>query len=180
MSDKKGGKQHTPNSKQFEELEQQVAELTKALQRERADSENIRRRHEEQITGLKDLVKANVLRELLPVIDNFERALKHVPKDLANNDYVKGVRAVVKQFESTLAQLGVTRIKTVGEVFDPRFHEAVQMEEDPLASGGEVEVVCEELQPGYVLGGEVIRHAMVKVKVQNSAKLSSEEEEQAK
>ncbi len=60
-------------------LEQQVAELTEALQRERADVMNVRRRHEEQIAGLKDLVKASVVRDLLPVIDNFERALKHVP-----------------------------------------------------------------------------------------------------
>jgi molecular chaperone GrpE len=100
-------------------LEQQVAELTEALQRERADATNIRRRHEEQIGGLKDMIKANVVRELLPVIDNFERALKHVPADLADNDYIKGVQGVVKQFEKTLAELGVERIATVDQPFDP-------------------------------------------------------------
>ncbi len=140
-------------------LKQQVVELTEALQRERADSENIRRRHEEQIGSLKTLVKANVVRELLPVIDNFERALKHVPADLKDNDYVKGVQGVVKQFEKTLEQMGVERIKTVGEVFDPRLHEAVTMEEGE----GTTEVVAEELQSGYKLGDEIMRHAMVKV-----------------
>jgi len=140
----------------------QVAELTEALQRERADAVNLRRRHEEDLASLKTRVKANVVRELLPVIDNFERALKHVPEDLADNDYVKGVQGVVKQFEKTLAEVGVERIKTTGEVFDPRFHEAISMEEGE----GSDEVVSEELQSGYKLGDDVIRHAMVRVKMQ--------------
>lgn len=147
----------------LEELQQRLGELTQALQRERADSQNIRRRHEEQLAGLKNLVKANVVRELLPVIDNFERALKHIPKDLEGNDYVKGVQGVVKQFENTLKQMGVARIKTVGEVFNPIYHEAIAMED----SDGTVEVVCEELQPGYQLGNDIIRHAMVKVKMED-------------
>lgn len=145
------------------ELEDQVAELTEALQRERADAMNQRRRHEEQYASLKTVVKAQVLGEMLPALDNLERALKHVPKDLENNDYVKGVQGVVKQFEKTLADLGVERIKTVGELFDPALHEAVAMED----GDGSIEVVCEELQPGYVLGSEVIRHAMVKVKMED-------------
>jgi len=141
---------------------QQVADLTEALQRERADALNLRRRHEEQVASLRTVAKANVIRELLPVIDNFERALKHVPQELENDDYVKGVQGVVKQFEKTLADMGVERIKTVGEPFDPRFHEAVQMEE----GDGAQEVVSEELQSGYRIGDDVIRHAMVKVKMQ--------------
>lgn len=141
-----------------------IAELTAALQRERADADNMRRRHHEAMFGLRESVKADIVRELLPIIDNFERALKHVPKDLEKNDYVKGVNGVVKQFEKTLADIGVERIKTVGEVFDPNLHEAVHMEE----GDGQVEVVCEELQPGFKLGDEVIRHAVVKVKMEKS------------
>jgi len=141
------------------ELEAKIAELTEALQRERADVINVRRRHDEQIGSLKTIVKANVVRDLLPVIDNFERALKHVPKELAGNDYIKGVQGVVKQFEKTLEEVGVVRIKTVGEVFDPVLHEAVSMEE----GNGVTEVVSEELQAGYRLGDEIIRHAMVRV-----------------
>lgn len=144
------------------DIEAKILELTEALQRERADSDNIRRRHEEQIGGLKSLVKANVVRELLPVIDNFERALKHVPKELEGNDYVKGVQGVVKQFEKTLEQMGVERIKTVGQVFNPVLHEAVAMEE----SDGTIEVVSEELQAGFKVGEDIIRHAMVKVKME--------------
>jgi len=139
-----------------------VKELTEALQRERADAENIRRRHTEEIMGLKAHVKASVVKDLLPVIDNFERALKHVPKDLESNDYVKGVQGVVKQFEKTLENMGVERIKTVGEVFNPELHEAISMED----SDGTVEVVSEELQSGFKVGDDVIRHAMVRVKME--------------
>lgn len=144
------------------QLQQHVDDLTEALQRERADVINIRRRHDQQITDLKNVVKANVVRDLLPVIDNLERALKHVPEDLKDNDYVKGVQGVVKQFEKTLTGLGVLRIKTVGEPFDPKWHEAVSMEDGE----GTNEVVSEELQAGYAIGDEVIRHAMVRVKLQ--------------
>ncbi len=141
------------------ELEQQLGELTQALQRERADAINIRRRHDEELSRLKTSLKANVVADLLPIIDNFERALKHVPKDLEGNDYIKGVQAVVKQFEKTLADMGVERIATVGEHFDPELHEAVSAEGE-----GDNEIVAEELQAGYKLGDDVIRHAMVRVK----------------
>lgn len=141
-----------------EALLQQIAELTEALQRERADAENIRRQHGEQLTNLKKMVKVQVIEELLPVIDNFERALKHVPDDLADNAYVKGVQGVVKQFESTLASMGVARIKTVGQAFNPHYHEAVSADGD-----GQDEVVSEELQAGYHIDDQVVRPAMVKV-----------------
>jgi molecular chaperone GrpE len=141
---------------------EQLISLTEALQRERADAMNIRRRHEEQLSNLKNTVKATIIRDLLPVIDNFERALKHVPKELEGNDYIKGIKAVVTQFEKTLADMGVQRIVTLGQPFDPRYHEAVSMEE----GDGTTEVVSEELQAGYRLGDEVIRHAMVRVRLE--------------
>lgn len=160
---KKAPKTSTNNERLQEQvtaLETQIAELTEALQRERADAENLRRRHEQQIIGLRTAVKADVVKDLLPVIDNFERALKHIPKDLESHAYVQGVQGVVKQFEKTLSDIGVERIKTVGAAFDPNLHEAVSMEEGE----GDKEIVSEELQSGYKLGDEVIRHAMVRVK----------------
>lgn len=141
------------------ELQQQLGQLTEALQRERADAVNLRRRHDEEMASLRSRVKATVIKDLLPVIDNFERALKHVPEDLQDNDYIKGVHGVVKQFEKTLADIGVERIKTVGEPFDPQLHDAVSSEE----GDGKIEVVSEELQAGYKIGDDVIRHAMVRV-----------------
>jgi molecular chaperone GrpE len=145
-----------------EALTQKIAELTDALQRERADAMNVRRRSEEERAKMGNFYKSLVVRELLPTIDNFERALKHTPKELSENDYIKGIQAVVKQFEDALAKIGVQRIKTVGEPFDPNFHEAISMED----GDGDHEVVSEELQAGYILGDEVIRHAMVKVRME--------------
>lgn len=158
MTDKKVA--HDNTTQQPNELEVQVAQLTEALQRERADAVNLRRRHDEDMANLRVRVKAIVVKDLLPIIDNFERALKHVPEDLADNDYIKGVQGVVKQFEKTLADMGVERIKTVGEPFNPELHDAVSAEE----GDGDTEVVSEELQAGYKIGSDVIRHAMVRVK----------------
>jgi molecular chaperone GrpE len=130
------------------ELQKQVKELTEALQRERADAINVRRRADEERVKLASYYKAMVVQELLPALDN--------------HDYVKGVQGVAKQFEKVFSDLGVQRIKTVGEKFDPKYHEAVQMEEGE----GAVEVVCEELMSGYQIGDEIIRHARVKVKME--------------
>jgi molecular chaperone GrpE len=146
----------------IKDLEQKIGELTDALQRERADALNLKRRTDEERVKLAGFYKAMTVQELLPALDNLERALKHTPKDLKNHDYVKGIQGVVKQFELNFAQLGIERIKTIGEMFDPKLHEAVHMEDGE----GTVEVVCEELQPGYKIGDEVIRHAMVKVKME--------------
>lgn len=155
-----------------EQLAAENARLTEALQRERADAVNLRRRHEEQIASLRSTVKSSVVKDLLPIIDNFERSLKHVPEAESHEsrvtrheekqllDWVAGIRKIIQQFEKTLSDLGVERIKTVGELFDPRYHEAVSMEE----GDGDQEVVCEELQSGYRIGEDVIRHAMVRVK----------------
>lgn len=146
-----------------------LQELTEALQRERADAVNLRRRHEEEIAGLRGRAKASVVRDLLPVIDNFERAMKHHPtpelKNLSGEgdrkiEWVRGINKIYEQFEKTLADMGVERIKTVGEHFDPHLHEAVDVEE----GDGKHEIVSEELQAGYKLGDQVIRHAIVKVK----------------
>ena len=146
----------------LKELEQKVADLTEALQRERADAMNVRRRTEEDKAKLGDFYKVMILRDLLPALDNLDRALQHIPKDLAGHDYIKGVQGVAKQFQDCFAQLGIERIKTVGEPFDPKLHEAISVE----GEGNGVEIVCEELQPGYRIGDDIIRHALVKVKME--------------
>ncbi len=173
-------KKHTPV---VVELQQKIDELTDALQRERADSVNIRRRHEEQIAKLKDTVKAQTVREILPVLDNCERLLQHISSISRTRSWKQGVEQIERQVQKTLDDMGVQRIKALGEVFDPKFHEAISIEEsdevdlssEASSSAGatkdksaQVEVVCEELQPGYILGDEVIRHAMVKVRMESA------------
>ncbi|GAC1499848.1 MAG: nucleotide exchange factor GrpE [Candidatus Saccharimonadales bacterium] len=153
-------KAHPDLAKQVVDLTKRLEEVTLALQHERADAINIRRRHDEDIKSMRARLKVDVVSQLLPVVDNFERALKHVPTDLAENDYIKGVQSIVKQFEQTLVGMGVEKIKTVDQAFDPNLHEAVSMEE----GSGDKEIITEELQAGYRLGDSVIRHAMVRVK----------------
>lgn len=140
-------------------LAKDLDELTALLKRTQADFENYRRRSEEDKVALLDFAKAQVLKDLLPLIDNLERALNHLPKELAKNDWAKGVTGVAKQVQETLAKMDVERIETVGKAFDPHLHEAVSVDGD----SGE-EIISEELQAGYRIGDEVLRHAVVKVK----------------
>ncbi len=148
----------------LKELEQQVAELTDALLRERADAINVRRRAEEDRIKFSGFYKANVIRDLLTFIDNLDRAIIHAPKskDVAWEKWFSGLVGVRKQLEQALEKIGVERIQTVGEHFNPELHEAISMEE----GDGDTEVVTEELQAGYKVGDEIIRHAMVKVTMQ--------------
>jgi len=160
-STKKQAKADKKANKEFSQLQQKIDELTELVKRERADAENMRRRHDAQVGELRAYVKAEVVRELLPVIDNIDRAMAHVPQDLTDHDYVKGVQGVAKQLQTTLDKLGVVRIPTTDQPFDPELHEAVSMDED---SEGDQEIVSEELQAGYKTNDQVIRHAMVRVK----------------
>lgn len=148
-----------------EQLARENAELNDALLRERADAMNIRKRAEDEKLKLGSYYKAMVVKELLPTIDNFERAFnsgQYTVDSKQTEEWIKGLESIYKQFGKTLEKLGVERIKTAGEHFNPELHEAVTMEE----GDGEHEVVSEELQSGYIMNGEVLRHAMVRVKPQ--------------
>ena len=136
-----------------------IAELEEDLKRTHADMFNIRRRADEDRVKIGTFTKTEVVKELLPVIDNLDRAIAATPADLKKTDYVKGLQSVQKQLQSTLVNLGVERIKTVGEAFNPHTMEAVAAEGD-----GKTEIVSEELQAGYTLAGQSIRPATVKIK----------------
>lgn len=140
---------------------QKIAELTTDLQRLRADFENYRKRIETEKLQVQQSAAAATILKLLPVIDTLERAVVHAPADLAENQWVKGVVALGKNLDKSVADLGLLRIAaTPGTPFDPSHHEAVMMDEDAT---GTQEVVAEELRAGYTLGGYVIRPSMVKV-----------------
>lgn len=149
----------------LEDLQNQIKELNDNLLRERADAMNVRRRAEEDRNKLSSFFKANTIKDLLPFIDNLDRALNHAPKleDKSYQDWIKGIEGVQKQLLQILSQIGVEKIKTVGEEFNPQLHEAVSMDD---SKPGTKEVVTEELASGYILGDEVIRHAMVRVATQ--------------
>lgn len=148
-------------SKKQEELEQQVGELTADLQRVRADFENYRKRVEQEKELARASGKVGAIMKLLPVIDNIERAISHTPDELKENKWAQGVVGLVKNLEKSLESLNLTRIEaSTGTKFDPELHEAIQFDEE---AEGDHEVIAEELQPGYRLGDDVIRHSMVKV-----------------
>jgi len=147
-------------SKKQEDLEQQLGELTLDLQRTRADFENYRKRAESEKSQARAHGRIGAINEVLPLLDTIERAAAHVPAELAGSAWAQGVVGLTKRLEKAMHNLGVTRIDaTVGTVFDPELHEAVQFDE----SDGEHEVIAEELQAGYKLGDDVLRHSMVKV-----------------
>ena len=147
--------------KNTEELEQQIGELTADLQRVRADFENYRKRVDAEKQSARYAGEAGTVLRLLPVVDTIERAVLHIPADIADHQWVKGVAGLVKQLDATLAGLELKRIPAeAGKPFDPEFHEAIQFDEE---AEGEQEVIADVLQPGYTYKGTPIRHSMVKV-----------------
>ncbi len=148
-------------AKKSDKRDEQIAELTADLQRVRADFENYCKRVDVEKQQATERGEARTAMKLLPVIDTIERAVLHIPEDIAGHAWVQGVSGLVKQLDAALVEIGITRIdSTAGTVFNPELHQAVQFDE---ASTGETEVIAEELQAGYTLHGAPIRHAMVKV-----------------
>jgi molecular chaperone GrpE len=146
--------------KKQEDLEQQLGELTLDLQRTRADFENFRKRADIEKNMARASGRVSAIEQLLPVIDTIERAIGHTPEELKDNPWALGIIGASKKLEKALTDMGVKRINsTPGTAFNPEFHEAVQFDE----SDGEHEVIAEELQAGYMLGDDVLRHSMVKV-----------------
>lgn len=143
------------------EFEQQLGELTLDLQRTRADFENYRKRVDAEKAAAREYGQSSAILKLLPVIDNIERAITYMPDDLKDNQWAQGVASLVKNLEKSLESLNLKRIDSKpGTDFNPDLHEAIQFDEEAT---GEKEVVAEEMQSGYILNGQVIRHAMVKV-----------------
>lgn len=148
-------------SKVQENLEQQVGELTADLQRLRADFENYRKRVDNEKLSARQDGEIRAIMKLLPIIDTIDRAVAHIPDDIADHQWVKGVAGLVKQLEKSLGELNLAKIDAGADTpFNPELHQAVQFDEDAT---GDIEVIAEELQPGYTLGGSPIRHSMVKV-----------------
>jgi molecular chaperone GrpE len=138
---------------------QQIVELTDDLKRLQAEFINYKRRSEEDKQRALFVGKENAFKTLLPIIDNLDRAIAHQPDDIKNHPWAKGVASVAKQLESELKTAGLEKYGVVGEVFNPEIHDAVSM----LEGDGETEVIAGVAQPGYMLDGLVLRHAVVQV-----------------
>lgn len=150
--------------KKPDETEQALAELTADLQRVRADFENYRKRIDTEKQSAREFGQIEMVKKLLPVIDDIDRAVNNIPAELSENTWVQGIAKLEKNMDKSLSALNLTKIPAdPGTLFNPDLHHAVQFDED---SDGDQEVIAEQLQPGYLLAGKVLREAMVKVKKQ--------------
>ncbi|ANS77208.1 molecular chaperone GrpE [Paenibacillus yonginensis] len=146
---------------ELESLRAEAAEHQQRLLRVQADYDNFRRRTQKEKEELAKYASSKLISELLPVFDNFERALAAgVSEQNDPSSFVKGVEMIFRQFEGVLKAEGLTIMETVGQPFNPEYHQAIMtVEVDEYEEG----IVVEELQKGYMLKDKVLRPAMVKV-----------------
>ena len=137
-----------------------IADLTDRLKRSMAEFDNFRKRSEKEKATMFDMGARSVAEKLLPVVDNFERAMLATPSEGEGKAFADGIAMIYNQMTKTLEDLGVKPIDCVGKEFDPNSHNAVMHIEDE--SLGE-NVVAEELLKGYMYKDSVLRHSMVKV-----------------
>jgi len=145
-------------AQQLEKLAAELKEKEERVLRLQADFENFRRRTAKEKEELSAVVTQGILKDMLPLLDNFERAMAAEAKD--GEAFQKGVEMIFTQFGEVLKKNGLEKIETEGQKFDPNFHQAVmrvqneELEDDDIA---------QELQKGYMVKGRVIRPSMVQV-----------------
>lgn len=144
-------------NKALEEEKTRVEKYLGNWQRAEADFDNYRKRVEQEKGDIVRFSNTSLILNLLPVLDDMERAFKSLPDKLGHMTWTDGIRLIQRKLQATLEAQGVSEIKAVGESFDPAVHEAVAQ------GAGEEGKIVEELQKGYKLHGRVIRPAYVVV-----------------
>jgi molecular chaperone GrpE len=149
-------------AQRFRQMEKENKRLRLMLERQQQEFENIRLRYERlQETDHQNL-RAELMRQVLPLMDNFERAMEHATAGEVNEDFVTGVVLLYKQLSDLLEQNNVIPIMATGELFNPEFHEAVVIEPN---SEYEKHTVIAEFEKGYTIGTRLLRPARVKVAI---------------
>lgn len=144
------------------EAQKKAQEYLDALQRERAEFNNYKKRIERDQQLFRQEAIGSVVKRYLPIVDDLERALKNKPEGINHDNWVAGIELIYQKMLSALAADGVTPIGEVGDVFDPTYHEAIgQAESDEYESGRIIDII----QKGYVIGDKVLRPALVRVAV---------------
>jgi molecular chaperone GrpE len=138
------------------------AELEDLLRRRQAEFENFRRRVERERMDFAEYSGMEIVRALLPTVDDFERALRAAPASGPGDEFLKGIELIYKRLLEALTKQGLEPINTKGQSFDPHLHEAVQRVEHEEAADG---TILEEYQRGYKFKGKLLRPSMVKVAV---------------
>ena len=145
--------------KELTEYRQKADDYLASWKRTAADFENYKKRREKEDRELLQFAQEITVVKMLPTLESLENGLKHAPQDEKYQVWSEGVIKVVKQLEKVLLEMGVQKIKTVGEKFDPGLHEAVEVVDSDAESG----TIAEEIQAGYKLNNKIIRPAKVKV-----------------
>lgn len=139
-------------------IEEKLAALNEKYLRLLAEYDNYRKRSTREIDLMYQTATEDIIKELLPILDNLDRATEHRNDKTTLEEYVKGVALIEDQLRDVLAQAGMKHIEVVGKPFDPNIHDAVmQIESDKYESG----IVASEVQKGYMIAGKVIRHSKV-------------------
>lgn len=149
----------------YRELEDELSETQERVLRTAADAENFKKRLQREKEEQTRYANESFMRELLPVIDNLERALEHSEAGTDQGGLLEGLNMTLKGFLDTLTRFGCTPVETAGKPFDPNFHEAVSQEE---SADHEPNTVLRELQKGYMLKERLLRPAMVLVSKRTS------------
>ncbi len=144
---------------EVEELRERAAAAEAEVQYARADLDNYRKRRNAEAANEVRRAREAVLQRFLSVLDDFDRALDDAPTDVQSQGWFEGFRLIERKFWSILESEGVEAMDSVGQPFDPSFHEAVQVDPESEAR----DTVVEEYQRGYFINGNVLRPAMVKV-----------------
>ena len=149
----------------YRELEDELSEAQERVLRTAADAENFKKRLQREKEEQTRYANESFMRELLPVIDNLERALEHSEAGADQGGLLEGLNMTLKGFLDTLTRFGCTPVEAAGKPFDPNFHEAVSQEE---SADHEPNTVLRELQKGYMLKERLLRPAMVLVSKRTS------------
>lgn len=142
---------------EVDEVNEEVEDLKNQLLRLQADFTNYKRRNEQERTGLVSLGVETIVTDILPIVDNFDRAME--VKEIADEGFYEGIAMIKSQLTDVLKKHGVEEIKALGEEFDPNYHYAVQMQD--AEEGKEANKIVMVMQKGYMLKEKVIRPSMV-------------------
>jgi molecular chaperone GrpE len=143
--------------KQLEETEAKASEYKDSWMRSQAEFQNYKKRIERDNDLIRVHMKGDIVKKILPVLDDLERALQNRPAD---ESWANGIELIVRKFQTTIESEGVKRIEAEGKEFDPNFHEAISHEPNEEVESGHVIAV---VQNGYMLGERVVRPALVRV-----------------
>ncbi len=144
----------------IQSLQQSRDENYELYLRSQAEMENMKKRHRKEKKDWQRFANEKLVKEILPVMDNLETALSHTAEENALAALKEGVELTLKGLREVLGRAGVEEVKTEGEGFDPGYHEAISVQEDPNRSKG---AILHELQKGYLMNGRLIRPALVVV-----------------